>query len=163
MYLICVFKSVTHSSLCSYIFLVLRDHVLYLFTFENIVPLMRLGFQWCGAFHYHWWTTSKTEAVVFPCRLCFRRAVPFISLIMLYFCIVYPWKSRTYERNTIGWLIAIGASYQCVKHCHWRAASIKLMRLFSPIYLLFSRTFTFSLINCFRVGHFGSNWLYKRY
>jgi len=59
------------------------------------------GRQWCGIIHYYWWTASikprllfsragfaswglsrssvnfnKTEAAIFPCRLCFLRAFP---------------------------------------------------------------------------------------
>ena len=51
------------------------------------VFLMRWGRQWCGIFHYH--SFNKTETAVFPCRLCFLRAFPFISLISLDLNIVY--------------------------------------------------------------------------
>jgi len=37
----------------SYIYLVPKDHAMYLFTFENKIPLKRLGRQWCGIFHNH--------------------------------------------------------------------------------------------------------------
>jgi len=57
-----------------------------LLSIENRVLLMRWGAQWCGIFHYYWWTASnqnKTEASIFPCRLCFLRAFPFISFLNL--------------------------------------------------------------------------------
>jgi len=36
-----------------------------LFTFESRVPLMRLGRQWCGIFHYHSWTGSIEPRLLF--------------------------------------------------------------------------------------------------
>ena len=70
-------------SLCSHIFLVLRDHGVYMYVvyiwkwssahalgasvvWHHSLPLMN--------------SFNKTEAVVFSCRLCFLRAFPFISL-----------------------------------------------------------------------------------
>ena len=55
-----------------------------LFTFENGVPLMRQG----ASVVWHkslllMNSFNKTEAAVFSCRLCFLRAFPFISLILL--------------------------------------------------------------------------------
>jgi len=53
-----------------------------LFTFENVVPLMRYGAS--VVWHYSLLlmnSFNKTEAAVFSCRLCFLRAFPFISLI----------------------------------------------------------------------------------
>jgi len=55
-----------------------------LFTFENGVPLMRWGAS--VVWHHSLLLMndfSKTEAAVFSCRLCFLRAFPFISLILL--------------------------------------------------------------------------------
>jgi len=55
-----------------------------LFTFENGVPIMRKG---ASVVLHHSLPLmngfNKTEAAVFSCRLCFLRAVPFISLILL--------------------------------------------------------------------------------
>jgi len=37
-----------------------------LFTFDNGVPLMRLGGgQWCGIIHYYWWTASIKPRLLF--------------------------------------------------------------------------------------------------
>ena len=72
-------------SLCSHIFLVLRDHGVYmyvLFTFENGVLLMRKGAS--VVWHHSLLlmnSFNKTKAAVFSCRLCFLRAFPFISLM----------------------------------------------------------------------------------
>jgi len=45
---------VTTGSTVDIFLLVLMDHGLYLFTFENRVPPMRYGRrQWCGIFHNH--------------------------------------------------------------------------------------------------------------
>jgi len=41
-----------------------------LFTFGNGVPLMRWGRQWCGIFHYHWWTASIKPTLLFPHADC---------------------------------------------------------------------------------------------
>jgi len=67
------------TSLCSNIFLVLRHHGFYLFTFENRVPLM---LYW-ASFVWHFSlplmnSFNKTEAGI---RLCFRMAYPFLSVI----------------------------------------------------------------------------------
>ena len=41
------------------------------------------GCQWCGIFHYHWWTASIKPSLLFPlCRLCFLGT--FLILIMSY-------------------------------------------------------------------------------
>ena len=73
--------------LCSHIFLVLRDHGVYMFVvyiwkwssahalgasvvWHHSLPLMN--------------SFNKTDAAVFSCRLCFLRAFPFISLNTLF-------------------------------------------------------------------------------
>jgi len=57
-----------------------------LFTFENGVPPKRQGGGASVAWHHSLLlmnSFNKTEAAVFLCRLCFLRAFPFISLILL--------------------------------------------------------------------------------
>ena len=57
-----------------------------MFTFKKGVPLMRWGTL---VVRHHSLllmnSFNKTEAAVFSCRLCFLRAFPFISLIILLF------------------------------------------------------------------------------
>jgi len=39
------------------------------------------GRQWCGIFHYYWWTVSIKSRLLFsPCRLCFLRTFSFFQL-----------------------------------------------------------------------------------
>jgi len=48
------------------------------FTFEKRLPLMQIGRQWYGIFHYQWWTTSIKPRLLFPpCKLCFLGAFLF--------------------------------------------------------------------------------------
>jgi len=76
----CLVSHITRSiSLCSFIFLVRMDHVLYLLTVEKN-PLMCWWRQWCGIFHYYWWTASiKPRLLCSSYRLRFLRAFPFLS------------------------------------------------------------------------------------
>jgi len=56
-----------------------------LFTFENGVPPMRYGAS--VVWHHSLLlmnSFNKTEAAVFTCRLCFLRAFPFISFILVF-------------------------------------------------------------------------------
>ena len=66
----------------SYIILVLWSALSILFTFESIVLLMCRGCHWCGIFHYHWWTTSIKQRLLFsPCKLSFLRNFPFSQIM----------------------------------------------------------------------------------
>jgi len=71
------------SLLCSYIFLVLRDHVFMLLTFEKKSTAHALGASvvWHIAL-FLMNSFNKTEAAIFPCRLCFLWAFLFISFIL---------------------------------------------------------------------------------
>ena len=54
------------------------------FTFKNRVPLMRLGASMVWHLSLPLMNSfNKTEAAVFPCGLCFLRAFPFLSLILM--------------------------------------------------------------------------------
>jgi len=54
------------SSLCSHIFLVLRDHRLYVCLHLKMeFRSCARGRQWCGIFHYHWWTASIKPRLLF--------------------------------------------------------------------------------------------------
>ena len=67
-----------------------NSHYQYYVVWSRIVCCLHLkiefrscakGRQWCGIFHYHWWTASiKPRLLFFPCRLCFLMDFPFISL-----------------------------------------------------------------------------------
>jgi len=58
--------SVLLSSLCSHIFLVLRDHWLYVCLHLKMeFRSCARGRQWCGIFHYHWWTASIKPRLLF--------------------------------------------------------------------------------------------------
>ena len=58
--------SLRTSSLCSYIFLVPRDHWLYVCLHLKIeFCSCDRGRQWCGIFHYHWWTASIKPRLLF--------------------------------------------------------------------------------------------------
>jgi len=61
-----------------------------LFTFENGVSLMRQG---ASVVEHHLLPLmnrfNKTEAAVFSCSLCFRRAFPFINLIFFLLFLVH--------------------------------------------------------------------------
>ena len=57
-----------------------------LFIFENGVPLMRQGAS--VVWHHSLLlmnSFNKSEAAIFSCRLCFLRAIPFISFLYSYF------------------------------------------------------------------------------
>jgi len=87
------------SSLCSHIFLVLRDHGVYMY----VVYIWKwssahaLGSQWCGIIHYYWWTASIKP------RLLFSRAgyaswgcsLSSVCLLLIYF--VYAHLGSTTE------------------------------------------------------------------
>ena len=61
--------------------MVLRDHRLYVVTFVNRVPLMRYGASVVWHLSIPLMNSfNKTDAAVLPCRLCFLRAFPGISL-----------------------------------------------------------------------------------
>jgi len=54
------------SSMCSHIFLVLRDHWLYVCLHLKMeFRSCARGRQWCGIFHYHWWTASIKPRLLF--------------------------------------------------------------------------------------------------
>ena len=44
----------------------LGSQIVCCFIFENSCPLMRQGLQWCGIFHYHWWTASIKLRLLSP-------------------------------------------------------------------------------------------------
>jgi len=72
---------INFNMLCSYIFLSSWIMDCMLFTFKNKVPLMRLGASVVWHLSLPMMNSfNKTEAAIFPCRICFLRA--FISLII---------------------------------------------------------------------------------
>ena len=64
------FKSPRTTSLCSHIFLVLRDHGVYMYVCLHLKMEFRLcarGRQWCGIIHYYGWTASIKPRLLFSC------------------------------------------------------------------------------------------------
>jgi len=55
-----------------------------LLTFENSVPLMRYGVgegQWCGIFHYYWWTASIKPILFFHKQTLLLKGFPYLPQI----------------------------------------------------------------------------------
>jgi len=68
------------SSLCSHIFLVLRDHWLYVcLHFKMEFHSCARGRQWCGIFHYHWWTASIKPRLLFSHSGLVSWGLPFLQ------------------------------------------------------------------------------------
>jgi len=68
-------------SFCIYIFLFLRDYGLYLFTFENRVPLMRYGASVVWHLSLSLMNSlNKNEAVIFLIHAVLPEGFPFSQL-----------------------------------------------------------------------------------
>ena len=68
------------SSLCSHIFLVLRDHWLYACLHLKMeFRTCARGRQWCGIFHYHWWTASIKPRLLFSHSGLVSWGLPFLQ------------------------------------------------------------------------------------
>ena len=70
------------SSLCSHIFLVLRDHWLYVCLHLKMeFRSCARGRQWCGIFHYHWWTASIKPRLLFSHLGIVSWGLPFLQFL----------------------------------------------------------------------------------
>jgi len=68
------------SSLCSHIFLVLRDHWLYVCLHLKMeFRSCARGRQWCDIFHYHWWTASIKPRLLFSHSGLVSWGLPFLQ------------------------------------------------------------------------------------
>ena len=56
---------ISYTSLCSYIFWFSGIMNCMLFTFEKYFWSCARGCQWCGIFHYYWWTASIKLRLLF--------------------------------------------------------------------------------------------------
>jgi len=67
-------------SLCSHIFLVLRDHWLYVCLHLKMeFRSCARGRQWCGIFHYRWWTASIKPRLLFSHSGIVSWGLPFLQ------------------------------------------------------------------------------------
>jgi len=72
--------TVVSSSLCSHIFLVLRDHWLYVCLHLKMeFRSCARGRHWCGIFHYHWWTASIKPRLLFSHSGLVSWGLPFLQ------------------------------------------------------------------------------------
>jgi len=72
------------SSLCSHIFLVLRDHWLYVCLHLKMeFRSCARGLQWCGIFHYYWWTASIKPRLLFSHSGFVSWGLPFLQFHIL--------------------------------------------------------------------------------
>jgi len=68
------------SSLCSLIFLVLRDQWLYVCLHLKMeFRSCARGRQWCGIFHYHWWTASIKPRLLYSYSGLVSWGLPFLQ------------------------------------------------------------------------------------
>ena len=95
---------------CSYIFLVPRDHNCICFHLKIEFRSCARRRHWCDIFHYHWCTASiKLRLLVSSCRLCFHGAFPFLSWINVQFficqsrhklaCACFIFRHRIFFKN----------------------------------------------------------------
>jgi len=84
--------------------ILLKIKQMLFYTFENGVPLMRWGRQWCGIIHYYWWTASIINwwkgkpRLLFLVQAMLPEGFPFISLKPAYFRKKYVYVKLYYKR-----------------------------------------------------------------
>ena len=71
------------SLLCRNIFLVLRDHWLFVYIWKwSAAHALGGVMQWCGIFHYHWWTVSIKPRLLFSHSGLVVWGLPFLQFII---------------------------------------------------------------------------------